>query len=124
VKGLAAAGEATSQLVESYFAAEMRRDSRRVLEHYCDDAVLVLPDGRSLVGREAIGTFYAQVYSQVTKLDVRVVSMLKADGLTAVEWEAFVVDESGGMQALRGVNVFRTSGGRFADVHTYFGPVA
>ena len=95
-----------------------------MLEHFCDDAVLVLPDGRSLVGREAIGTFYAQVYSRVTKLDVRVVSMLTADELTAVEWEASVADESGGMQLLRGVNVFRTSGGRVADGHTYFGPVA
>jgi hypothetical protein len=35
----------------------MRRDARRVLEHFCDDAALVLPDGRSrlLAPRAALG---------------------------------------------------------------------
>jgi uncharacterized protein (TIGR02246 family) len=112
------------ELVESYFAAERRRDVSGVLEHFHDDAVVVLPDGRSLQGRAAIGEFYARVYAQLEELDVRVVSMLSEDGLTAVEWEAVLVDQRGETQTLRGVNVVRGRGGRFAEVRTYFGPAA
>ena len=93
-----------------------------VLEHFNDDAVVVLPDGRRLDGRAAIGAFYAGVYAQLAELDVRVVSMLTADGLTAVEWKAALIDHSGETQTLRGVNVLRMRGGRFAELRTYFGP--
>jgi uncharacterized protein (TIGR02246 family) len=110
------------ELVESYFAAERRRDVSGVLEHFNDDAVVVLPDGRRLVGRAAIGEFYVGVYAQLAELDVRVVSMLTDDGLAAVEWEAALIDHSGKTQTLRGVNVLRTRAGRFAELRTYFGP--
>ena len=110
------------ELVESYFAAERRRDVGAVLEHFDADAVVVLPDGRRLDGRAAIGEFYAAVYAQLEELDVRVVSLVTEDGLTAVEWEAALTDRSGEIQTLRGVNVLRTRGGRFAELRTYFGP--
>jgi ketosteroid isomerase-like protein len=63
------------ELLESYFAAERRRDVSGVLEHFHADAVVVLPDGRRLGGRAAVGEFYARVYAQLADLDVRVVSM-------------------------------------------------
>ena len=110
------------ELVESYFAAEGRRDVSGVLGHFHPDAVVVLPDGRRLGGRAAIEEFYAGVYAQLAELDVRVVSMLTENRLTAVEWEAALVDRSGEAQTLRGVNVLRTSGGRFTEMRTYFGP--
>jgi uncharacterized protein (TIGR02246 family) len=90
------------ELLESYFAAERRRDVSGVLEHFHADAVVVLPDGRRLAGRAAIGEFYAGVYEQLAELDVRVVSMLTEEGLTAVEWEAALIDHSGETQTLRG----------------------
>ena len=92
-----------------------------VLEHFDDDAVVVLPDGRRLDGRAAIEEFYAGVYAQLEELDVRLVSLLTEGGLTAVEWEAALVDRSGETQTLRGVNVLRTRGGRFVELRTYFG---
>ena len=110
------------ELVESYFAAERRRDVSGVLEHFNADAVVVLPDGRRLDGRAAIREFYARVYAQLAELDVRLVSMSTEGGLTAVEWEAALIDRSGEAQTLRGVNVLRMSGGRFAELRTYFGP--
>jgi uncharacterized protein (TIGR02246 family) len=110
------------ELIESYFAAERRRDVSGVLEHFHADAVVVLPDGRRLGGRAAIGVFYERVYAQLAELEVRVVSMLTEEGLTAVEWEAALVDHSGETQTLRGANVLRTRGGRFAELRTYFGP--
>ena len=94
------------------------------MEHFHEDAVLVLPDGRTLSGRGAIGEFYAQVYAQLTDLDVHIVSMTTAAGLTTVEWEASLVYKSNDTQTLRGVNVVRTCAGMFAEVRTYFGPRA
>ena len=124
MRSLAAPETTTSELFESYFAAESRRDVRAVVEHFREDAVLVLPDGRTLSGRGAIGEFYAEVYAQLAELDVHVVSMSTAAGITAVEWEASLVYESNDTQTLRGVNVVRTSAGMFAEVRTYFGPRA
>ena len=94
------------------------------MEHFREDAVLVLPDGRTLNGRAAIREFYAEVYAQLAKLDVHVVSMSTAAGLTAVEWEASLLDKSNDTQTLRGVNVVRICAGMFAEVRTYFGPGA
>ena len=110
------------ELVESYFAAERRRDVSGVLEHFDDDAVVVLPDGRRLDGHAAIEEFYTSVYAQLEELDVRLISMVTEDGLAAVEWEAALVDRGGETQTLRGVNVLRTRGGRFAELRSYFGP--
>jgi ketosteroid isomerase-like protein len=58
---LAPPSSATLELVESYFEAERRLDAAKVLEHFHDDAVLVLPEGRRLIGLAAIGAFYAEV---------------------------------------------------------------
>ena len=110
------------ELVESYFAAERRRDVSGVLEHFNADAVVILPDGRRLDGHAAIGEFYARVYAQLAELDVRVVLILTEDGLAAAEWEAALVDHSGETKRLRGVNVARPRGGRFAELRTYFAP--
>jgi uncharacterized protein (TIGR02246 family) len=103
------------ELVESYFAAERRRDVSAVLDHFNADAVVVLPDGRRLDGRAAIGEFYAQL----AKLDVRVVSMLTEDGLTAVEWEATLIDHSGETQTSAGsTSCERAEGGSRSCVPT------
>ena len=47
VRSIAAPDTTTSELFESYFAAESRRDATAVVEHFREDAVLVLPDGRA-----------------------------------------------------------------------------
>jgi uncharacterized protein (TIGR02246 family) len=117
------AAETTArELVQSYFAAEMDGDPSAVIEHFDEDAALVLPDGRSLRGHADIRQHYDEVYSQAVKLDVRLVSTLSSGSRTAVEWEASVLDRAGREEMLRGVNIIRIEADKFAEVRLYFGP--
>jgi ketosteroid isomerase-like protein len=123
VSGTGARPSATRALVESYFAAEMRRDVNGVLEHFHDDAVLQPPDGRRLEGG-AIRSFYDGVLESISELEVRIVSEVADGELGAIEWEAEICDADGERRSIRGVNVVRIRGDRFVRLATYFGPTS
>lgn len=109
------------QVAESYWAAECKRDTQAVLEHYHPDAVFRLPH-QVLSGHEEIATFYEESGAAYPGLHVEIVGEVSAGDEAALEWEATLVDQSGTPHELRGVNIVKVRDGKFTSVRAYFDP--
>jgi ketosteroid isomerase-like protein len=115
--------ESPRQVAESYWAAECRRDTRAVLDHYHPDAVFRLPN-QLLRGHDQIATFYDASGAEYPGLEVQIVGEVSAGDSAALEWEATLVDRSGRPHELRGVNIVEVRDGKFTSVRAYFDPSA
>ncbi|RJF91170.1 nuclear transport factor 2 family protein [Sphingomonas cavernae] len=51
------------ELVDRYFGGMRNRDVETLLSLFVEDAVMILPDGRELAGRDAIRAMYGQLFS-------------------------------------------------------------
>ncbi|BCJ47273.1 hypothetical protein GCM10010168_71380 [Actinoplanes ianthinogenes] len=108
------------EVTESYFAAENRRDLPGILDHFAENVRFETPDGATLVGREAVGQFYAANLAALEKLQVDLVEDLSTGDRGALRWRADGRTPTGEPVSMHGVNVVTVAGGRFTDFHAYW----
>jgi ketosteroid isomerase-like protein len=61
------------EVIEAYWQAEERRDLDGVLDHYAEDAELVVPEMGRLVGHSEIRKFYEESIENFPELRVDIV---------------------------------------------------
>lgn len=110
------------EIAESYWRAEMRRDLQGILEHYAEDAELLVPQLGSLVGHDAIRKFYEPSIAHYPALVVEIRRSVEDGPIAAIEWSSVHTDVEGNTYPCLGVNVIEVSDGRFKTVHVYYDP--
>lgn len=108
-------------VAESYWRAECARDVEAVLEHYANDATFTAP-GWNARGHDEIRKYYEESGELFPGLEVTVRDDITAGNRAAVEWDAVLIDRSGGRHPLSGVNLITVENGKFRTVRAYFDP--
>ncbi len=111
------------QIAQSYWDAEMRRDTDAVLEHFHPDAVLETPNG-VLRGRDEIRTFYAPMFEEYPTLAVRIVRDITNGDWAMLEYDAVLTRADGKVAPLQGCNVVNFRDEMFYYLRGYFDPSA
>jgi uncharacterized protein (TIGR02246 family) len=117
---LAAMATGPREVTESYFAAENRRDLVGILNHFAEDVRFVAPDGRLLVGRDAIEPFYAANAAALPTLRVELVDALSAGERATLEWRAEGRTQEGETVLMHGANAVTVEDGRFTEFRAYW----
>ena len=109
------------EVSESYWAAECRRDVDGVMTHYHDDGTYEDAGGLRR-GQAEIRAAYEASARSYPGLEVTIVREFPRADLSAIEFDAVLVDEAGGRHRVRGVNVVEVRDGRFVSVRSYEDP--
>jgi putative intracellular protease/amidase/ketosteroid isomerase-like protein len=117
---LAALANGPREVTESYFAAENRRDLPGILDHFAEDVRFVAPDGTVLVGRDAVGRFYAANVAALPTLQVDLVDEVSVGDRGAAQWRAEARTPDGEIVRMHGANVVTVDDGRFTDFRAYW----
>ncbi len=102
----------------------MRRDLAAILEHYAEDAELLVPGLGSLVGHEGIRKFYEPSIEQYPELVVEIGRSLEDGPVGAIEWSSVHTDVHGKTYPCLGVSFIEVGDGKFKTVHVYYDPGA
>jgi ketosteroid isomerase-like protein len=109
------------EIAERYWQLEAARDLDGVVRQYHSDATFRAP-GWDLHGHDQIRTYYEDSARTYPHLEVDIVSEITVGDETALEWEAVLIDPSGGRHPLTGINRIRVKDGLLYVVHAYFDP--
>jgi ketosteroid isomerase-like protein len=109
-------------VVENYWRIECTRDVDAVLACYDEKAELRVPGLGRLVGHAQIRQFYQQSVDRYPHLEVNIVGAIEGGDQGAFEWRSLFRDHNGVAFRLKGANVIRITGDRFAEVHVYYDP--
>ena len=102
-------------LAEGYFAGMRSRDFEAIVAKFAEDGVMILPDGREVVGHEALRAMYSGLFAASPPTPTPL-NIVVGEDQVAVEIEAKL--EDGG--ARRTANFFRFDDhGRIARVSIY-----
>lgn len=111
-------------VARSYWDVEAKRDLDAVMDHYHEDAVFWAGPA-TFSGHAEIRSFYEQSAAEYPEIEsVRITHDVTNGNEAALEWEAVMVDPSGGRHPLRGTNIVRVEDGRFREVHSYYDPAS
>ena len=93
---------ADRELAEGYFEGMRSRNIERMVAKFAENATMILPDGREVVGREALRTMYTGLFAANPPVPTAQNFVVGADQI-AVEIEARLGDGS----ARRTANFFQ-----------------
>jgi ketosteroid isomerase-like protein len=110
------------EVVEAYWKAEMSRDLQAVLEHYAEDAELVVPEMGRLIGHAEIRKFYEPSIERFPELKVNIVRGIVDGSNGAFEWKSVHRDRQGREYPSHGVNFVDVRDGKLQKVHVYYDP--
>jgi ketosteroid isomerase-like protein len=110
------------ELIEAYWRAEERRDLDGVLDHYTEDAELVVPEMGRLVGHSEIRKFYEESIERFPELRVDIVRGIVDGPSGAFEWASVHRDRASKEYPCAGVNLVDVHEGRLQRVHVYYDP--
>jgi ketosteroid isomerase-like protein len=112
----------TLAVVEAFNAAFDRQDVDGVMARMTDDCVFEntfpAPDGERFAGAGAVRAFWASFFASTPSARFEVEEMFAAGDRAVQRW-AFHWDGPDGPGHVRGVDVFRVSGGRVAEKLSY-----
>ena len=109
------------EIAAGYWIAEGKRDTKKVLSFYHEDATFC-PPGQKLVGHAQIGGFYDASSAEFPGLEVEITNDFTVGDQTALEWKALLTDVTGKKYIVLGVNVVKIREEKFEWVHSYFDP--
>ena len=110
------------EVSESYWAAECRRDIDGVMAHYHTDGTYEDAGGLRR-GHAEIRKAYEDSARDYPGLEVRIVREFPATpDCSALEFDAVLIDPSGGRFRIRGVNVVVVRDGKFASARSFEDP--
>lgn len=107
-------------LARAYFDAVHAGDSARLAALFAEDAVLRFPTLDPIVGREAIRTFYANVFTFYAKRSDQVTRWFHADDAVAAEIHFEGLTGDGKNVVFDAVDLFTVSGGKIARIEIYY----
>jgi ketosteroid isomerase-like protein len=106
------------EVSESYWAAECRRDSAGIMEHYHLDGTYEGPDGARR-GHAEILAAYEESARLYPGLEVAIVQDFPRGDWSAIEFDAVLTDTADRRFRVRGVNVVHVRDGKFVSVRSY-----
>lgn len=115
--------QANLKTLEDFFEATNRGDVAAMMALTTPDTVFEntypAPDGEVLVGREAVGAFFQNLFASNQSTRETVEHIIPANEYCTVRWRYEWVDGEGTPGHVRGVAIFRFEDGKIAEQLNY-----
>jgi ketosteroid isomerase-like protein len=109
--------------IEAFFAATNRGDVAAMMALMTPDTVFEntspAPDGERIVGQEAVGAFFQNLFNSNQSTKEVVEHLIPANDYCTVQWRYDWVDGNGVPGHIRGVAIFRFEDGKIAEQLNY-----